>query len=97
MSAILINELANSSQQPPGQPPDCSVCLSKSAKARASVIGWLSKQQGYATNPLVKEFCRTVRAKHSTLSLNEKKAFFIEHTFPSNRRYRITRFVHSRP
>jgi hypothetical protein len=67
------------------------------AEARASVIGWLSKKRGYATNPLVKEFRRAIRAKNSTLSLKEKKAFRAERMYPSNRRYRITRSIPSRP
>lgn len=67
------------------------------AEARASLIGWLSKRRGCAESPLVKEFRRIARAKKSTLSLGEKKAFQAERTHPSNRRYRITRSAPRRP
>ena len=58
------------------------------SEARASLIGWLSKQRGYAANPLVREFRRALRAKNSTLSLNEKKAFHAEIEHPSKRKWR---------
>lgn len=66
-------------------------------EARASLIGWLSRQRGYATNPLVVEFRQAVRAKHSGLPDGERKAFRAERTYPSDRRYRITRSTPSRP
>jgi hypothetical protein len=58
-------------------------------EARASLIGWLSKQRGYGKSFLVKEFRRRIRAKNSALSANEKKAFHAECAHPSGHRYRV--------
>ncbi|MEI9866391.1 MAG: hypothetical protein WDN00_17915 [Limisphaerales bacterium] len=57
-------------------------------EARASLMGWLSKQRGYAESLLVKDFRRQIRAKNSTLSANDKKSFHAEREHPSGHRYR---------
>jgi hypothetical protein len=67
------------------------------AEARASLIGWLSKQRGYANSALVRDFRRQIRAKNSTLSLSEKKAFHAERAHPSGHRYRNTASPPLRP
>lgn len=57
------------------------------AEARASLIGWLSKQRGFAKHPLAR----------TSFKGKERTAFDSERANPSSRRYRRTRLAPSRP
>ncbi|MDA1273873.1 MAG: hypothetical protein O2960_07455 [Verrucomicrobia bacterium] len=58
------------------------------SETRACLIGWLSKQRGFAKHSLVEKFRQALRRKRNPLSLVEKKAFHAERQFPSKRPWR---------
>jgi hypothetical protein len=65
-----------------------------SLEARACLIGWLSRQRGYAKHPLVTSFTRRIARQEKK---NERYFFDKERCAASNRRYRVTRFAPLRP
>ena len=72
-------------KQAPGTPIGYIPATAK--EARASLIGWLSKQEGFEDYPLVR----------TSFKKGERTAFDSERAHPSSRRYRNTRSAPSRP
>jgi len=62
--------------------------LETAEEAQAALIGWLSRQRGFAKHKKVRAFHRAMEGKRRALSLHEEKSFHAERQRPSKRSWR---------